>query len=90
MGFRVLLQGEKSPKFVETRIEACFDTLRRVLDDMSSEEFETSRRSLVGKQVEKPKSLYEESQRYWTHMRDGDYDFGRRELCRAQKLAQER
>lgn len=80
MGFHILLQGEKSPEFVETRIEACFEHLSRIMDDMTNEEFVASRRGFIGKQLEKLKNLNQESLRYWTHMRDGDYDFERRKL----------
>jgi insulysin len=79
MGFYILLQGEKSPIFIETRMEACLDHLGSILESMSDEAFETSRRGLIGKQLEKPKNLYQETSRYWAHMRDGSYDFDRRE-----------
>lgn len=89
MGFHVLLQGEKSAKFVETRIEACLDHLWQVLNDMSNEEFEANRQGLIGKHLEKPKNLNEESLWYWTHMRDGDYDFERRK-CHDEPSSQKR
>ncbi|GHJ89944.1 hypothetical protein NliqN6_6346 [Naganishia liquefaciens] len=77
MGFHVLLQGEKSATFVETRIEACFDDLCRILNDMPDGEFEANLRGLIGKRRQKPKNLEEETLQYWRHMRDGDYDFER-------------
>ena len=80
MGFHVLLQGEKSATFVETRIEACFEDLCRILNDMPDGEFEANLRGLIGKRQQKPKNLEEETLQYWRHMRDGDYDFERREL----------
>lgn len=78
-GFYILLQGEKSPSFIESRMEACLEHLRGYLESMSDETFETSRRGLISKQLENPKNLHEETLRYWTHMRDGSYDFDRRE-----------
>lgn len=81
MGFHILLQGEKSAEYVETRIEAFFDHLQGVLESMMDEQFETVRSGLVNKQMEKPKSLQRETLRYWDHMRDGYYDFERREIA---------
>lgn len=78
MGFHILLQGEKPAEHAETRIEAFFDRLQVILETMTDEQFETVQSGLITKQVEKPKSLYRESLRYWTHMRDGYYDFERR------------
>jgi insulysin len=80
MGFHILLQGEKSAEYVETRIEAFFDHLRGVLESMTDEQFETVRSGLVNKQMEKAKSLQRGTLRYWDHMRDGYYDFERREF----------
>lgn len=79
MGFHILVQGEKSAEYVETRIEAFLEYLHGVLKSMPDEEFVTIRSGLISKQMEKPKNLYRESLRYWTHMRDGYYDFERRE-----------
>lgn len=78
MGFHILLQGEKSAELVETRIEAFFDYLRGVLDDMTDDQFETVRSGLINKQMEKPKNLQRETLRYWNHIQGGYRDFGRR------------
>lgn len=80
MGFHILLQSEKSAEYVETRIEAFLDTLRAILETMTEDQFATVRSGLITKQLEKPKSLYRESARYWTHLRDGYYDFERRKF----------
>ncbi|KAJ9094236.1 hypothetical protein QFC21_006062 [Naganishia friedmannii] len=78
MGFRVLLQSEKPAAYLETRVEAFFDTFKKFLEDMTEEEFETHKQGLVHKKTEKPKNLHGESARFWSAIGDGYYDFARR------------
>ncbi len=79
-GFRVLVQSEKDSVFLETRIEAFLDYFQTYLNDLSDEEFDKNRQSLVDKRLEKPKNLYGESSRFWARIGDGYYDFLRREF----------
>jgi insulysin len=78
-GFRILVQSEKDAVFLESRVEAFLDYFRGYLADMSDEEFEKQRQSLVDKRLEKPKNLHGESSRFWSRIGDGYYDFLRRE-----------
>lgn len=78
-GFRILVQSEKDAVFLETRVEAFLDYFQTFLKDMSDEEFEKNRQSLVDQRLEKPKNLYGESSRFWARIGDGYYNFLQRE-----------
>jgi insulysin len=78
MGFRVLVQSEKDPVYVETRIETFLDGMKAWLEELSDEEFEKNRNSLILKKEEKPKNLGEETRRFWGVIADQTYEFGKR------------
>lgn len=79
MGFRVLVQSERDSRFVESRIEAFFDSFKTLLENLTDEEFEAQRTSLINKKLEAVKNLYEESSRFWFHIHSGYYDFLQRD-----------
>lgn len=80
MGFRVLIQSEKDPVYVETCIEGFLDGMKGYIEEMSEEEFEKNKQSLIAKKEEKPKNLGEETRRYFMAIADRYYEFGKREL----------
>jgi insulysin len=80
MHFRVLVQSEKKPEYLETRIEAFFDWMQGHLESISEEEFEKQKLSLIAKKEESPKNLGEETRRFWGRIADKYYEFDRREL----------
>ncbi|KAJ8100603.1 Metalloenzyme, LuxS/M16 peptidase-like protein [Lipomyces tetrasporus] len=76
-GLRVLVQSERTTEYVETRIDAFFDSLGKLIKDMSDEDYEKHVKSLVLKRKEKLKNLGEEVARYWNQIENGYYDFSR-------------
>ncbi|GAA5989095.1 hypothetical protein JCM10908_001155 [Rhodotorula pacifica] len=74
-GFRVVIQSERSPEYLDERTEALWATFGTYLEDMSAEEFEKERASLVASKLEKPKNLSQETSRYFEQIRIGAYDF---------------
>ena len=84
MGFRVLIQSERDPVYVETRIEAFLDSLKEYLEEMSEDDFEKNKQSLITKKEEKPKNLGEETRRYFGSIADRYYEFGRRKMLSPQ------
>lgn len=79
MGFRVLIQSERPPVFLEERVEQFFDvTVKGLLEEMTEEAFEKNKRSLIEEKLEKPKNLNNESSRLWLELSGGYYDFNRR------------
>ncbi|CAO1621115.1 unnamed protein product [Jaminaea pallidilutea] len=79
MGFRVLIQSERDATYLDSRIEAFFVHFRSILENMSPEEFERQKLSLINKKREVVKNLVEESTRFWYHIHSGYYDFLMRE-----------
>lgn len=75
MGLNIKIQSQKSPAFLESRVEAFLDSFSATLAQMSSKKLEEEKESLVLKLLEKPKNLAEESTRFWGWITWGDYDF---------------
>ncbi|CCU81260.1 a-pheromone processing metallopeptidase Ste23 [Blumeria hordei DH14] len=75
IGYRFIIQSEKSPLYLESRIDAFLSNYAGTLKDMSSVEFESHKRSLITKRLEKMKNLDQESGRLWSHIDSEYYDF---------------
>ncbi|QRV87985.1 insulysin [Ceratobasidium sp. AG-Ba] len=78
-GWRVVVQSERRPRYLEERIDNFLDLFREVLSTMPDSEFERQRESYAQKRLEKLKNLGEEASRFWTHIESGYEDFLRRE-----------
>lgn len=74
-GYRILIQSEKSPEYLEGRIDAFLAVFEKKLEEMPEGEFETHMRSLVNTYLERPGSLTQESIRFWNHIASESYDF---------------
>lgn len=75
VGYRILIQSEKNPEYLEGRIDAFLTGFEKMLEEMSEEEFEAHKRSLINKRLEKLKNLTQESNRFWDHIVSECYDF---------------
>ncbi|GAA5906213.1 hypothetical protein JCM8208_000664 [Rhodotorula glutinis] len=78
-GFRIIVQSERTAEYLDERIGALETTLGKYLADMSEEDFAQEQESLAQKKLERPKSLGQESGRYWSEISSGELDFGHRE-----------
>jgi insulysin len=72
IGFRFIIQSEKTPQYLESRIDSFLSTWAETLEQMSDAEFEGHKRSLVTKRLEKLKNLDQESGRLWSYI-DSEY-----------------
>lgn len=72
LGFRFIIQSERTPAYLESRIDAFLTVLSTTLGQMSEAEFEGHKRSVITKRLEKLKNLDQESGRLWSHI-DGEY-----------------
>jgi len=79
IGFRFIIQSEKSPQYLESRIEAFLVNYGKTLANMSDADFESNKRSLIVKHLEKLKDLDQETGRHWGQMSNEYYDFEYRE-----------
>ena len=64
-GFRVLVQSDRHPEYLDSRIEAFLDSLGKTIEEMSEEEFEKNKTALAVKRLEKPKKLYTRTAKFW-------------------------
>ncbi|KKZ60738.1 insulysin [[Emmonsia] crescens] len=79
LGYRVIIQSERTNQYLESRIEAFLARFARTLDSMTDEEFEGHKRSLINKRLEKLKNLNSETGRYWSHIGSEYFDFAQHE-----------
>lgn len=79
MGYRVIIQSERPTVYLEERINAFLAFFGKSLENMPQEEFESHKKSLINKRLEKLKNLDQESARLWNHI-SGEYlDFLQKE-----------
>ena len=75
MGYRVLIQSERSPEYLEERINAFLVSFAKTLDEMSETDFNGHKRSLINKRLEKLKNLEQESSRFWSYISTEYFNF---------------
>lgn len=80
LGFRFLIQSEKTTQYLETRIENFLSNYAETLEKMSDSDFESHKRSLIIKLLEKMKNLDQETNRLWGPISNEYYDF---ESCKS-------
>ncbi|KAI0672916.1 insulin-degrading enzyme [Trametes maxima] len=78
-GIRVVVQSERSPAYLEQRVEAFLREMDEKLQSMPAEEFQENKVALQKRWREAPKNLAEEVNRYWGHIEHGYLDFHRRD-----------
>ena len=74
-GYRVIIQSEKPTKYLEERINAFLAFFADKLKEMSPEDFESHKKSLINKRLEKLKNLGQECNRFWQHISSEFFDF---------------
>ncbi|PON27902.1 insulysin [Trichoderma gamsii] len=74
-GFRFLIQSERTPDYLDRRIEAFLVQFGESLQKMTDTEFEGHKRSLINKRLEKLRNLDQETSRHWAQISNEYYDF---------------
>ncbi|PGH05696.1 hypothetical protein AJ79_06712 [Helicocarpus griseus UAMH5409] len=80
LGYRVIIQSDRSNEYLESRIDAFLTRFAETLDTMTEEEFEGHKRSLINKRLEKLKNLNSETGRFWSHIGSEYFDFVQHEI----------
>ncbi|RHZ61222.1 hypothetical protein Glove_349g91 [Diversispora epigaea] len=75
IGLRFAIQSVKDTVHLENRIEAFLDKLQNIIEEMTEEDYQKQKESLIIMKLVKPKNLYNESSLYWDHIESGFYDF---------------
>lgn len=73
--YRVLVQSERDPEYLEGRIEAHLTKFRFELEKMSDADFEAHRRSVINQKQEKLKNLSSETGRLADNIGSEHFDF---------------
>ncbi|KFD65259.1 hypothetical protein M514_00656 [Trichuris suis] len=76
-GLRVIVQSDRSPAYVENRIELFLEQMLAELEKMPIDEFEQHKASLEAKRLDKPKKLSAASAKYWAEITSEQYHFNR-------------
>jgi len=79
-GLRVIVQSDKSPEYVENRIELFLDKMKVMIENMAPEEFDKHVKALAVKRLEKPKKMAAENNKMWTEIVNQLYNFDRDEI----------
>ncbi|KAG7096021.1 hypothetical protein E1B28_006704 [Marasmius oreades] len=74
-GIRIIVQSEKSPQYLESRIEAFLEYMKSYIEEMSEEIFLEQKAGLAKKWTEERKNLYEEAAAYWVYIKSGSLNF---------------
>jgi insulysin len=80
-GLRFTIQSEREPVYLESRVEDFLRTYREQLLVTKPDEFDRQKEGLIAAKLQKLENLYSETQRFWSHIGNGYFDFRRRSLC---------
>ncbi|KAJ8592510.1 insulin-degrading enzyme [Rhizopogon salebrosus TDB-379] len=78
LGLRLVVQSERSPAYLEQRVEAFMDVMKNKIETMQPADFEQFKTGLRQQWTEVVKDLRKERSRYWAHIDSGYLDFLRR------------
>ncbi|XP_033756882.1 insulin-degrading enzyme-like isoform X2 [Pecten maximus] len=76
-GYRILVQSDRSPQYVEGRIEAFLSSMDEQLQSMTEEEFQKHVEAMTVKRLDKPKNIREQNQYFWFEVKGHTYNFDR-------------
>ncbi|KAJ7481222.1 Metalloenzyme, LuxS/M16 peptidase-like protein [Mycena galericulata] len=78
-GLRIVVQSEKTPGYLEDRVDAFLEGMKATVEEMSPEDFAEHKESLKKRWTEAEKNLTEEASRFAVHVTSGHWDFLRNE-----------
>ncbi|CAH0553954.1 unnamed protein product [Brassicogethes aeneus] len=76
-GLRIIVQSDKHPEFLDSRIEEFLEGMLKYITDMSDQEFLRHREALAAHRLEKPKQLSSQSHLFWSEITAQQYHFDR-------------
>ncbi|XP_076308150.1 insulin-degrading enzyme-like isoform X2 [Tachypleus tridentatus] len=76
-GLRVLVQSDRNPSYVDSRVEAFLAHMEDYLSQMTEEDFKAHKDSLAAHLLERPKNMSQQSDRYWSEISSQQYNFDR-------------
>ena len=79
-GLRFIIQSEKAPHYLESRVEAFLCTMEKAVEEMNDEAFQKHIQALAIRRLDKPKKLSAECAKYWGEIISQQYNFDRGEV----------
>ncbi|XP_076025376.1 insulin-degrading enzyme isoform X2 [Genypterus blacodes] len=76
-GLRFIIQSEKAPHYLESRVEAFLCTMQASVEEMSDEAFQKHIQALAIRRLDKPKKLSAECAKHWGEIISQQYNFDR-------------
>lgn len=76
-GLRFIIQSEKPPHYLESRVEAFLITMEKAIEDMTEEAFQKHIQALAIRRLDKPKKLSAECAKYWGEIISQQYNYDR-------------
>uniref|UniRef100_A0A224YLK8 Insulin-degrading enzyme n=1 Tax=Rhipicephalus zambeziensis TaxID=60191 RepID=A0A224YLK8_9ACAR len=76
-GIRIIVQSDRPPLFLDSRIEAFLVYIENYIQEMSDTEFESNKTALGARRLEKPKKLAQLASKYWMEILSQQYNFDR-------------
>uniref|UniRef100_A0A668VIZ8 Insulin-degrading enzyme n=1 Tax=Oreochromis aureus TaxID=47969 RepID=A0A668VIZ8_OREAU len=76
-GLYFLIQSEKAPHYLESRVEAFLCAMEKAVEEMSKEAFQKHIQALAIRRLDKPKKLSAECAKYWGEIISQQYNFDR-------------
>ncbi|XP_053088326.1 insulin-degrading enzyme isoform X2 [Pangasianodon hypophthalmus] len=76
-GLRFIIQSEKAPHYLESRVEAFLKIMEKNVEEMSDEAFHKHIQALAIRRLDKPKKLAAECAKYWGEIISQQYNFDR-------------
>jgi len=75
VAYQIIIQSERTPRYLKTRIDAFLQSYKNTMQDMSDAEFVDYKRSIIAKVLEKLQNLSQESNRLWRFIKGEYFNF---------------
>ncbi|CAB4379202.1 unnamed protein product [Rhizophagus irregularis] len=75
IGLLINLQSERDSVYLENRVEAFLIKAQSIIEEMSEEEYQKQKKSLIDNLLEKEKNIWHETSKYANHITNDYYDF---------------
>uniref|UniRef100_UPI00398E990D insulin-degrading enzyme isoform X2 n=1 Tax=Pristiophorus japonicus TaxID=55135 RepID=UPI00398E990D len=76
-GLRFIIQSERAPSYLESRVEAFLKTMAKHIEEMAEEAFQKHVQALAIRRLDKPKKLSAECAKHWSEIISQQYNFDR-------------
>ncbi|XP_072413834.1 insulin-degrading enzyme isoform X1 [Chiloscyllium punctatum] len=76
-GLRFIIQSERPPSYLESRVEAFLKTMEKHIKEMTEDAFQKHVQALAVRRLDKPKKLSAECAKHWSEIISQQYNFDR-------------